>query len=269
MLSPSQGFFYCLPVRLGALVVSLFAFLGSGILAGVTFHSLATISSHITSTQTAGFESLERLTWVYLLIFLPVCVMQSYVYVVIKRFLFVLNGDWDLQQEEAFEQQQRSMGLSSDRRRRTTVAQTIGHGGRRRAKANLRFTMETPGAGAGDSFLPSMILSPMDLTSPRTPFSRDSRTALLSPFTAYRLGRNVVSTNAGSSERSAKMDMDFSDPGPMTSPRPSGERIKPVARPRRGSLVSKGQEKERQSDASVYSGEECRESSTRSTLNMV
>ena len=40
MLSPSRGFCCCFPVKVGALVVCLLSFVGSGILAGITINSL-------------------------------------------------------------------------------------------------------------------------------------------------------------------------------------------------------------------------------------
>jgi hypothetical protein len=75
----------------------------------------------------------------------------------IKRFIFVVSGEWALEQELALERQRRSMGKIPDRLRRTTITQTIGRG-RRRAKAELWFTMETPGLHVDDSFLPSLLV---------------------------------------------------------------------------------------------------------------
>jgi len=58
------------------------------------------------------------------------------------------------------ERQQGNQNSLPQRKRQATISQSIGRGGRRRAKA-LWFNMETtPDPGAGDSFLPSMIISP-------------------------------------------------------------------------------------------------------------
>ncbi|KAF8522815.1 hypothetical protein JB92DRAFT_1667718 [Gautieria morchelliformis] len=192
-----------------------------------------------------AFASLAILTWVYLFLILPTCIFQSYVHVMIKRFIFVVSGEWALQQEELLERQRRTMGMAN-RKRRTTITQTIGNGGRRRAKA-LWFTMETTdnATDGNESFLPSMLISPMDFTSPpRTPFSISSTAGLLSPFRSPMLGKktsksslpSLHSSPAGSkkdglSDRSANMDMDFSDPDPVVKPPHSGEWMKPAASP--------------------------------------
>jgi len=361
MLSPSQGFCYCLPVRLGALVVSLLAFLGSGILAGVTFRSLAIVSTHITSTQTAGFylasvswaslslfsllgfisvilqhpliltifarfvlyhlpahlicnlfftivlfqsyrdvdailrspecghsslavcgaaASLQLMTWLNLFILLPAAIVQSYIYAITKRFIFVVSGEWALEQEINLERQRRSVGkMPSDPLRRTTITQTIGRG-RRRAKAELWFTMETPTMetrtpDVGDSFLPSMMLSPMDFpSSPRTPLSVASTVPLMSSSSSSRsprLGNKQFKSSLpssksalptlnlgpkkekdGTSDRSAALDMDFSDPDPatLTSGLRSGESLKIGVPPHQ---EPDSRQKTRESDGSVYS----------------
>jgi hypothetical protein len=163
----------------------------------------------------------------------------------IKRFIFVISGEWALQQEEFLERKRRSMGVTN-LRRRTTTTQPIGNGGRRRAKA-LWFTMETTdnATDGNESFLPSMIISPMDFTSPpRTPFSIASNAGLLSPFKSPRLGKKTSKSSLpplsnpplglrkdGLSDRSANMDMDFSDPDPVAKTPHSGEWMQPARSP--------------------------------------
>jgi len=227
-----------------------------------------------------ALASLEVLTWVYLSLLLPTCLAQSYIYVIIKRFIFVVSGEWDIQQEAALEQQRRSMGKMPGRLRRTTVTKTIGHGGRRRAKAELWFTMETPGVDADDSFLPSMIISPKDLTSsPITPFSTTSNAPLLSQFVSPRLGKKTsksslppLPNSAPASikgkdvlgERSTKMDMDFSDPDPLRQSPRSAEWIKP-AKPSQQEPLLRGKDKKRELDINMYSERSIREGPSSST----
>lgn len=125
-----------------------------------------------------AFAFMERIAWLYLCILLPAVIVQTCKpfcakaslelnlfhqdsQVVVNRFIFIISGDWDAQREDAVENQQEtpSEDLSQIKRGRS-VSQTIGRGGRRRAKA-LWFNMETPGGpGPDDSFLPSMIISP-------------------------------------------------------------------------------------------------------------
>ena len=195
--------------------------------------------------------SLEAMTWLYLFALLPAGIAQACgwttsrtcssfvltvyittdVYIIFKRFIFVISGEWGLEQELALERQRRSMGQMPDRLRRTTITQTTG-AGRRREKVELWFTMETPGIDADDSFLPSMIISPMDfaIPPPRTP---ESTASLRQPSFFPRLGKKYSKSSLpplppeaialtrkenGTSDRSAKLDMDFSDP--TSIPRP-------------------------------------------------
>jgi len=108
-----------------------------------------------------AFAFMERIAWLYLCILLPAVIVQTYGQVVVNRFIFIISGDWEAQREDAVEHQQESPSEAvSQIKRGRSVSQTIGRGGRRRAKA-LWFNMETPGGpGPDDSFLPSMIISP-------------------------------------------------------------------------------------------------------------
>lgn len=194
-----------------------------------------------------------------------------------KRFIFVVSGEWALWQEEMIERQRRSLGVAA-RQRRTTFTQSVGNGGRRRAKA-LWFTMETPESPqteANDSFLPSMILSPAQAGSPsvhRTPFSMPSTAGLLSPFKSPMLSHKTSKSSLPpipgslpepkgkevSNDRSTDLDMDFSDPDPMTrSPQSGGEWVRPV-------LLSQGHGEETLKDGQLELGMRSIEGSSSST----
>ncbi|KAF8510414.1 hypothetical protein BU17DRAFT_70077 [Hysterangium stoloniferum] len=135
------------------------------------------------------------------------------VHVILKRSLFVISGDWAIQYEE--KEEQRGRNSAARPQRSTTISQTVGRGGRRRAKA-LWFTMETtPGPASDDSFLPSMAISPMAFKAPGSPRSQPSPSSY-PPLPSQRLHKKpseVTLTSVGGGSLPENPSPDVPSPG--------------------------------------------------------
>ncbi|KIJ53581.1 hypothetical protein M422DRAFT_241816 [Sphaerobolus stellatus SS14] len=122
-------------------------------------HSLLCSSTPVDPQLCDAFALMQRVAWLYVFILLPATIAQLYAYIIFRRFILVADDDGAVTQQQSEDNIGSQQTENPLPQRRLTIKHPISRGGRRRGKA-LWFSVENPDQGPGDSFLPSMIISP-------------------------------------------------------------------------------------------------------------